>query len=388
MKTSKLLAIAGFLAAFAVAAHAQQQGAQQQGDKERFRFRTGIELINISATVTDGSGRFVSGLRKEDFRIYQDDQPQQISHFSSDRVPVSLGIILDTSGSMEGEKMIAAKQALNRFLLELLGPDDEVFLYRFDSQPELVHGWTSDRRRVSRELDMIRARGGTALYDAVAEAIPLAQSGKHRKKAIVIISDGNDQNSSTPIEALQAQIRETEILIYAIGIDSQMSDSYGPVRRTRAPSWSDAIDILMQGKPRPLPFPVPGGKKNSPPPRPGPSSSPPPPNPGPRIPGMPPSTPPVIVPRNGSRSSGSNSDSVNVAALRDITDNSGGRTEVIRSARDLEPATAYIADELSKQYFIGYPAAGQKDGRWHSIRVEVRNPTYTVRARKGFVATP
>jgi D-serine dehydratase len=78
---------------------------------------------------------------------------------------------------------------------------------------------------------------------------------------------------------------------------------------------------------------------------------------------------------------------VNVAALRDITDDSGGRTEVIRSARDLDPATAYIADELSKQYYLGYAASGSKDGRWHSIRVEV-DRNYTVRARKGFVATP
>jgi hypothetical protein len=79
---------------------------------------------------------------------------------------------------------------------------------------------------------------------------------------------------------------------------------------------------------------------------------------------------------------------VNVAALRDITDDSGGRTEVIRSARDLDAATAYIADELSKQYYMGYAASGTKDGRWHSIRVDVRNAAYLVRARKGFVATP
>ena len=80
-------------------------------------------------------------------------------------------------------------------------------------------------------------------------------------------------------------------------------------------------------------------------------------------------------------------DRVNVAALRDITDDSGGRTEVIRDARDLNPATASIADELSKQYYLGYQAPGKKDGRWHSIRVEVRSGRYVVRARKGYVAS-
>jgi Mg-chelatase subunit ChlD len=376
-----------------VAGHGQQAQQAQQDDKQAFRFRTGVELINVTATVTDGSGRFVSGLRKEDFRVYEDDEPQTISHFSSERVPVSLGIVLDTSGSMEGEKMIAAKRALDRFLLELLGPEDEVFLYRIDTNPELVHGWTTDRRLISRELQALRAQGGTAMYDAVAEAIPLAQTGKHRKKALVIISDGHDQNSESTIEELRAQIRETEILIYAIGIDSQV-DTDGAPRRPlggildiiRPPSFQ----LSMQSRPRPAPFPIPGGSKprsTPPPPSRPPVRTPPTGGPAPRVPGMPPSSPPVMTPRRGNSTNRSGTDRVNVAALRDITDDSGGRTEEIRSARDLDPATAYIADELSKQYYMGYAANGKKDGRWHAIRVEVRNASYLVRARKGFVAT-
>ncbi len=371
MKIHQTLAI-GVLGALIVAVtHAQQSGSQnQQGDAQAFRFRTGVELINITATVTDGEGRFVPGLRKDDFRVYQDDQLQQITHFNNERVPVSLGIVLDTSGSMDGEKMTAAKIALNRFLLELLGPEDEVFLYRFDSNPELVHGWTTDKRRVSAALAGIRARGGTAMYDAVAEAMPLMQSGRHRKKALVIISDGNDTSSRTPVVALQEQIRETEVLVYAIGIDSQV-EAY-PARR----GWGGVLDALIQSRPRPLPFPVPGRRPR------------PPTNPGPRYPGSP---PPIVIPPSGGTPRNRmpvGNEGVNVAALRDITDDSGGRTEVIRSARDLDPATAYIADELSKQYYLGYSAAGPKDGRWHSIRVEVRNGGYHVRARKGFVATP
>jgi hypothetical protein len=81
------------------------------------------------------------------------------------------------------------------------------------------------------------------------------------------------------------------------------------------------------------------------------------------------------------------SDRVNVVALRDITDDSGGRTEIVRDGRDLNPATSYIASELSQQYYLGYPASGKKDGRWHSIRVETRKGTYRVRARRGYVAS-
>ena len=368
MKIIRTLAVLTFVAAAVAAA-----SGQQQQDEQAFRFRTGVELINVTATVTDGNGRFVSGLRKEDFRVYQDDEPQPITHFSSERVPVSLGIVLDTSGSMDGEKMAAAKIALDRFLVELLGPEDEVFLYRFDSSPELVHEWTTDRGRVSAALKRIQPRGGTALYDAVSEAIPLAQAGKHRKKALLVISDGNDTSSRTAIVALQEQIRETEVLVYAIGIDSQIpTEAFRPRR-----SFGGMVQSLLQQGPIPFPFPRPGGNR----PRPLP-----PPHPGPRFPpGRPPVRPPVVTPRNTRVTP---DDRVNVAALRDITDDSGGRTEVIREARDLDPATAGIADELSKQYYLGYASTGVKDGRWHAIRVEVRDGRYQVRARRGFVATP
>jgi Ca-activated chloride channel family protein len=360
-------------AALLVAAAGALSGQEPQGG-QAFRFRTGIELIKVTATVTDRNGRFVAGLRQEDFRVYQDDEPQTITHFNSERVPVSLGIVLDTSGSMNGEKMAAARMALNRFLLDLLGPDDEVFLYRFDSSPELVHEWTTDRRRVSAALNRIQPRGGTAMYDALAEAIPLIEAGKHRKKALLVISDGNDTSSHTAIQALKAQIRETEVLVYAIGIDAQV---YTEQQSSR--SWRSIVQVVAQG-PIPFPFPRPGGRG-----RPQPL---PPTGPRPRFPPTsPPVQPPVINPRSPATRTGPD-DRVNVAALRDITDDSGGRTEVIRSIRDLDPATAGIADELSRQYYLGYASTGVKDGKWHTIRVEVRDGQYHVRARRGFVATP
>ena len=163
----------------------------------------------------------MSGLQKEDFRIFEDGQEQPITHFNSERVPVSLGLVVDTSGSMEGEKWTNARQALNRFLYQLLDREDEVFLYRFDNQPELVEGWTLDRDRLANGLGRIRPRGAMSLYDAVSEAVPLAQSGRHRKKALLVVSDGNDTNSRTTIRDLKQSIRESEVLIYAIGIDSQ-----------------------------------------------------------------------------------------------------------------------------------------------------------------------
>jgi len=335
------------------------QPAPQPSEPQSFKFRTGVELVNVNATVTDQSGRFVSGLNKDDFRVYDDEQLQAVTHFNAERVPVSLGIILDTSGSMDGEKMNAARQALDRFLFQLLDPDDEVFLYRFDNYPQLVEGWTHDKKKISDSLGRIQPRGGTALYDTVAEAVHYAQQGKNKKKAVVIISDGNDTSSRTDVFAVKQLIRETEVLVYAIGIDS-----------AGTPYASSQLGQRGRPRPFPLPFPMPGGRR-------------PPTSPTPPVP-----QPPPGGPTNGgnSRWRGGNDDRVNVAALRDITDDSGGRTEIIRFTRDLDPATAGIADELSKQYYLGYTAAGPKDGRWHAIRVEVRQPSYHVRARKGYVA--
>jgi Mg-chelatase subunit ChlD len=110
----------GAAAAVALAAVVTLNGQQPQaGDsasqnQNAFKFKSGVELVNVTATVSDASGRFVSGLRQDDFVVYEDEQPQQVTHFSSERVPVSLGIVLDTSGSMAGEKIESARSALDR----------------------------------------------------------------------------------------------------------------------------------------------------------------------------------------------------------------------------------------------------------------------------------
>ena len=312
-----------------------------------FVFRSGVELVNVTATVTDARGRFVPGLTMDDFVVYQDGELVEVTQFDNERVPVSLGIALDTSGSMEGQKMDAARQALDRFLYDLLGPDDEIFLYRFSYTPVLLQDWTVDRDRLSRAIRDIRPRGGTAMYDAVTESVPQVAEGRHRKKALLIISDGNDTNSETDVRDLRRLIRDSEALIYAIGIDLRSTPSRWNRRGPTIPI------------PMPTPFPFPGG--------------------GRRPPRMPTGRSPGVA---------NQEERVNVSALRDLTDDSGGRTEIIRNASDLDPATAGIADELSQQYYLGYPAQTEKDGRWHSIRVEVRNPAYRVRARRGYTATP
>lgn len=333
--------------------------------QDGFRFKSGVELVNVNITVADRTGRFVEGLRQEDFIVYDDNKEQEVTHFSAERVPVSLGVALDTSGSMAGEKIASARAAIDRFLLELLTPEDEVFLMRFGASAELVHDWTTDKALVSRRLARVNPAGGTAMYDAVAESVPIATQGQHRKKAILLISDGNDTNSQASVSEVKRMIRETEVLVYAVGIDGNSESTFGG--RSTPP-------IARRPPPR-MPFPMPGGGGRG----------------GGRSP-----WPGGGFPGSGGGGGGGgrvygggagNDDRVNASALRELTDDSGGRTEIVRTARDLDPATENIADELSKQYYLGYPAPGHRDGRWHTIRVEVNRPGYVVRARRGYTAT-
>src|SRR5262245_24679680 len=175
---NRLAIVAAFTAAVLVTVSAQDEG---------FRFKSGIELVNVTATVTDDRGKFVDSLRKDDFTLFENNVRQEISHFSAGTVPVSLGIALDTSASMTEEKMAAARAAIDRLVFDLLDKDDELFFAKFDSRPQLVQGWTKDKYAIRRAVDRVGPAGGTAIYDAVAFALPIAAEGKNRKKAILVI---------------------------------------------------------------------------------------------------------------------------------------------------------------------------------------------------------
>jgi Ca-activated chloride channel family protein len=287
----------------------------------------------------------VSGLRKEDFVVYEDGVRQEITQFSNERVPVSLGIVLDASGSMTPDKMSSARSAIDRFVYDLLGADDELFFMEFANRPDLVQEWTTDRRAISRAVARVTPNGGTAMYDAVADGVPLANAGKHPKKALLVISDGNDTNSSLSVGEVRQLIRESEVLVYALGVDGT------------ATTFRSGPTIQL---PMPIPLPIPGRR------RPG-------------------GFPPIIGGTNQRTRVGA--ERVNPDALRQITDDTGGRTEIVRGFGDLDNATARIADELSKQYYLGYVSTGKKDGRWHAIRVDVKDRRLAVRARRGYVAS-
>jgi len=180
----------------------------------------------ITVTVTDPQGRYVTGLKPEDFELYEDEEPQKITYFNTgDKEPISMGILIDTSGSMQ-TKIGRARFALRR-LIDAIRPRDEVFLEAFSSQPVFLQDFTDSRLLLSRAIGMLRPVGGTALYDAMLDGLRHVSYGHNPKKALFIISDGDDTTSFSTLERAISAARRAGVLIYAIGIHNFGSGAGG-----------------------------------------------------------------------------------------------------------------------------------------------------------------
>lgn len=270
-------------------------------------FRARLDLVQVTVSVTDSEGRLVTGLRKDDFQVWEDGVEQQVAQFTDERLPVSLGVLLDASDSMRGQPVVDARGALDRFVGELLWPDDEVFVATFNHLPRLASRWRRPPSTLANVLTGLQPSGGTAIYDSLVETASLFARRQHVRAAFIVISDGADTASDRTLHQALDAIRRHDAFVYAIAIDSP--DSRASTR-------------------------------------------------------------------------------VNPEALREITSLTGGYTEVVRTAVDLGPATARIADELNKQYTLGYVSTRPPDGSWRALRVRVRRPDHLVRARRGYYADP
>ena len=299
-----LLLLPVILTSVILAASSSEQRRRRTDDV----FRSGIDLVQMSATVVDEDGRLVGDLRREDFEVFEDAERQTITHFTRDRVPLSVGVVLDVSQSMYGQRIDDARLALDRFVADLLDPEDEVFVIVFNHTPRVEVGWTLGPRQLRNRLDDIRPYGGTSIYDAMMEALPLFDVRQHQRAAVLLISDGSDTGSHSNVRDVRRLLRRSDAFVYAIAIDA-------------------------------------------------------------------PDTRPI-------------NDRVNPFALREMTSESGGYTEVVHDSPELGPATARIADELNHQYTLSYMSSRPADGSYRSIRLRVVGREYRVRTRRGYVAEP
>ncbi len=185
-------------------------------------FQVGVETVFVKVSVTDPLNRYVTGLEKEHFRVFEDKVEQTISHFSQQSAPISVGIIFDVSGSMKDNNNIqSAKTAISRFL-QSGNPEDEYFLITFNQNARLVQGFTSESGNVQNEMSLKQPGGRTAVYDAVYMGLDQMKGGKNEKKALILVTDGEDNSSRYSIAEVKEFAKESDVQIYAIGEEGKL----------------------------------------------------------------------------------------------------------------------------------------------------------------------
>jgi len=204
----------------------------------RANIRSDTTLVQINVTVTDPLNRFVTGLEKEHFRLFEDKIEQTILQFSSEDAPLSIGLVFDTSGSM-GPKLQQSRRAAVEFF-KTANPQDEFFLVEFNDRPELVVPFTPDTEDIQNRLSFAQSKGKTALLDGVLMGMNQMKKARNPRKAILIISDGGDNNSRYTESEIKNAVREADVQIYGIGIFEPMSS------RGRTPEEMSGPGMLSQ----------------------------------------------------------------------------------------------------------------------------------------------
>jgi VWFA-related protein len=182
--------------------------------------RMDVNVVLIPVTVTDPSGTPVTGLSQQQFKVFEDGVEQPLAHLSNQDAPVSVGIVFDASASMDG-KLSDAREAIAQ-LAETTVPGDEFFLVRFSDAPKLVRGFTANPTEIEDSLRSIRADGWTSLFDAIQLSVHQMKKAHNPRHALVILSDGADNNSRFTEHEIVELLQESDVMVYAIAINGPM----------------------------------------------------------------------------------------------------------------------------------------------------------------------
>ena len=288
----------------------------------RAQFKVGVLLVNVVATVVDAKGRAVPNLTIDDFIVEEDGQPQTIKHITPTAdLPISIGVVLDASASMQS-KIRTAQRAIDGFF-SAIHEDDEIFLMTFANRASVIADFTSDRATLTKALmSGVTLSGGTSLYDSLYQALQKVKQGRYQKKAVLVVTDGEDTTSLTRFDKALDNIRDADMLVYSIGIKGTPAFDMGsdPLsgNASSSPSYT-TVDMK-------------------------------------------------VLNRFGEASGGK---------AWEISEASFGK--------NLGAVLETIAGELRSQYSVGYyPNRPAKDSKWHSVRIRMKNPDYVARARKEY----
>jgi Ca-activated chloride channel family protein len=227
-KKETIISAALLVLAISVFTQAQEPAAQKQSPS----LKVDVDLVLVNATVTDPQNRYVTGLEPDHFQIWEDKIEQKIAYFSAEDVPVSLGVIFDISGSMKDKISIARDAAVT--FLKTGNPDDEYFLVEFANRPEVAEDFTTDISKLQNRLIFAPAKGMTAMYDSVYLGLEKLKEGANPKKALLLITDGEDNRSRYTFSNVKEFVKEQDVQIYSIGIVDAFNSQLGTGRSGRA----------------------------------------------------------------------------------------------------------------------------------------------------------
>jgi VWFA-related protein len=237
-----LLVLLGLLGLFSAKGQSPPQPAPQApGTGSDAVFRTHVDRVVLNAAVLDRSQRLITGLPQQAFRVFQDGKAVPLRGFSNRDIPVSMGLVVDSSASMMDKRTAVNGAALA--LVRASHPEDEIFVINFKDTAELTQDFTSDITALEHGLSGVRMWGGTALLDAVHMAVNHLRKATKGKKVLLIVSDGEDDSSDTTDKELIAALQKSEVTVYAIGLLSQQPSS----KRDQARKTLEAMTRVSGG---------------------------------------------------------------------------------------------------------------------------------------------
>lgn len=219
------------------------QTQAEEDDTKPINIKT--DLVTLTLTVTDLYGRLVSGLGKNAFTVYDNGEEQEITFFSDTDAPISVGIVFDVSGSMTGEKIGKARKALEKFI-NTSHPSDEYFLIAFNNRAQLLLDRTRDGEAVLQKLTLVQPKENTALYDAAYLGIERVTRGTRQKKALLIISDGQDNASRYNFGEVRRLMKESDVTVYSVGILD--GHDAGSMNGIQGQAFLDELSSVTGGK--------------------------------------------------------------------------------------------------------------------------------------------
>jgi Ca-activated chloride channel family protein len=222
--------------------------AVEAGSQRPIRIDVDLVLVNVS--VIDPFNRFVTGLSKEHFRIFEDEEAQSVTHFSSEDVPISVGLLFDASGSMS-DKIDKARMSVAQFFRSS-NPADEFFLIGFNDRPFQIAEFTSNPGQLQNKLNFTEAKGRTSLFDAMYLGLHEMKKAKYARKVLLVISDGGDNHSRYSERDIKRAVQESDVQIYAVGIYEPYSSRSRTPEELAGPSLMTEIAESTGGRAFPV----------------------------------------------------------------------------------------------------------------------------------------